>query len=777
MFGNNLPGNVRAAGKGSSMMDRLRALLASGRSVLLEHELFDFFEAEGLPVPTRRFIGRAELEGGELELGNLVGRRGVLKVLSERVLHKSDMGAVCFIDAALPGAVREAGRRMVEALPPAVQDSVLGLILERAVSFTPGLGHELLLGVRRSPEHGAVFTLGFGGTGVEALAAAMRPDQATILFKPGLTTDERLAAKLDHALFFRWASGQVRGVRGASAPDLLRRAIERWVGALERLTRAVEACGHGVEELELNPLVWDAERRTWTPVDALLRLGPAPSPAPPFPVARLRRALRPERVAILGASARGMNVGRIILRSMLQGGFPPERIFPLHPDAELIDGIPCRRGLGELDGPVDLLVLAAAAPAVPAILEQALAAGTIAGAALLIPGGMGETEEGKAIEERIVEILGHQGEDRPVLIGNNSLGFISRPAAFDSLFIPREKLPRVEGGMGNVALISQSGAFMITALTKLDFLAPDYQISLGNQIDARVSHFVEALAGEPGLTTYGLYIEGLKPGDGERLAPQIRRLVEAGRDVVVYKAGRSQLGQKATMGHTASVAGDYRVMADLLADAGAMVAATFNDFLDLVRLSATLHGRPLAGRRVGLMSNAGYEAVGLADNHRGSGWWLEPAELSPRTVKRLNELLVAAKVQSLVTVKNPLDLTPMAGDRLHVECMEAILADPCVDLAVFGNVPLTAMVQSLPRGVSQDDVFDAPEGYANLTVELFRRTSKPFVVVIDGGRLYDAMADHLQRAGVPVFRTGDRAIRMLGSYAQGRRGGLRPTLR
>jgi len=120
-------------------------------------------------------------------------------------------------------------------------------------------------------------------------------------------------------------------------------------------------------------------------------------------------------------------------------------------------------------------------------------------------------------------------------------------------------------------------------------------------------------------------------------------------------------------------------------------------------------------------------------------------------------------------VKNPLDLTPMADDAVHVACMRAMLDDPGVDLAVFGNVPLTSRVQSLPRGVSEQDVFDAPEGYANLAIQLFRETDKPFVVVIDAGRLYDPMADHIQRGGVPVFRSGDRAVRLLGRYLRGRR--------
>ena len=754
-----------------------RAPGAAERSMLLEHELLDLLQGMGLPVPRHLFLTPEQLEQGAVDLAPFSGGRVVLKVVSEHILHKSDVGGVAFVEPvpqrALLEPVQQAARVMLDGLPPGVRQSVLGLVLEQAIPFEAGLGRELLLGMRHSPEFGTVFTVGFGGTYVEALAQATLADQSTILFKPGVTSDDRLASKLDSALFFRWASGRVRGVEGISAPDLLHRQLSRWIDAMERLRQEVEACGRSVQELEFNPLVWDEQQHAWIPVDAMLRLGPALEPAPAFPIDSLARALAPRRVAIMGASAKGMNVGRIILRCMLEGG-PDwgERVVAIHPEADAIDGVACRRSLDELEQPVELLVLAVAASSVVEILEQALTSGKVTGGVLLIPGGMGETEEGKAIEQQVLELLARQPAARPVLIGNNSLGFVSRRSAFDSLFIPRTKLPRVEDGLSNVALISQSGAFMITALTKLDFLSPDYQISLGNQIDARVSHFLEALAETEGITTYALYIEGLKPTDGQRLATLVQRVVAAGRDVVVYKAGRNALGQKATMGHTASVAGDYRVLADLLTDAGALVAETFTDFLDLVRLSATLQGRRFTGRRVAMMSNAGYEVVGLADNHRGPGHQLEPAELGAKTVRRLDRVLCEARLSTLVTVKNPLDLTPMASDAVHIACMEAILADPAVDMAVFGNVPLTSMVQSLPHGVSDSDVFDAPAGYANRTIELFRAVRKPFVVVIDGGRLYDPMADHLQRAGVPVFRSGDHAIRMLGRYVRGRRAQL-----
>jgi acyl-CoA synthetase (NDP forming) len=55
-----------------------------------------------------------------------------------------------------------------------------------------------------------------------------------------------------------------------------------------------------------------------------------------------------------------------------------------------------------------------------------------------------------------------------------------------------------------------------------------------------------------------------------------------------------------------------------------------------------------------------------------------------------------------------------------------------------------------------------------LVAQLFEETTKPMVVTIDSGRLYDPGALLLERAGVPVYRKIDRAGRALGAFILGR---------
>ncbi len=729
------------------MKTLLQAAHAEGRSLLLEHELLPILEARGLPVPAWRFLPLAELSEAKIPFP-----RAVMKLASPEVLHKSDMGGLCFLEVG--DDLQAAAAEMLAGLPEMLRPSVLGFLLEERLEFQPGLGRELLLGMRHSSAFGSVFTLGFGGTYVEALAEASRRDQSTLLFHPEINTPSQIRARLSKSLFFRWMSGGVRGVKGLTSPEEMEMRLLKLLMLLTDLEREAREAGFQIDELELNPLVW---AEGWRPVDALLRFSKAPKAPPEINLSKLKRALSPRAVALVGVSRR-MNMGRIILQTALKAGFPPDRLYPIKGDLNSLDGVTCIPSLAALPEPVDLLVVAIGARAVPELLSEGLQSGKLAGGVLLIPGGMGETEGGKVIAAEIEALMAAEPEP-PVLLGNNSLGLVSKAARFDSLFIPEIKLPRVRDGRDGLAIISQSGAFMITQLSKLDDLSPEYQISLGNQMDVRISHVLEALADDPKVRTFGLYVEGLKPGDGARLLPIIRRLRAEGRDVIAYKGGRSRLGKAATEGHTASVAGDYRVFQDLLEQSGALVAETFTTFRDLISLSLSLSERP-KGRRVALMSNAGYESVGMADATAG----LEPATFSAETHARIEELLRAQRIDSLVSVHNPLDLTPMANDEVHIETMRAILEDPGVDCAIFGNVPMTPQVQTLPRGRSEHDIFDAPQGYLKRLIQLSKEISKPSLIILDAGPYYDPMFQALRAAGFPVFRDADRATRLLSLY-------------
>jgi len=334
------------------------------------------------------------------------------------------------------------------------------------------------------------------------------------------------------------------------------------------------------------------------------------------------------------------------------------------------------------------------------------------------------------------------------------------------------KLPLPEGaGEQNVALVCQSGAFMITRMSDLPFLAPRYSISTGNQMDLALTDFVEALLDEGVVEVLGLYIEGFQPLDGLRLAGLIRKARQAGRDVLVYKAGRTSEGQTASSSHTASISGDYASCAELLKDAGALIASSFEEFNLLLTFLSMLRGKDVQGTRLGALSNAGYETVGIADNLLTSPKF-SLATYSPTGGARIQAILAANRLGALVNLRNPLDITPMAPDPVYADCLQAMVDDPNIDAVVVGVVPLTPAMKTLgpgvdPRGV---DTVEAPTGLPTLFPPIVAASRKPIVVAVDSGVLFDPLVAGLRRGGVPTFRSVDSAMRAFQRYLAYRMG-------
>ncbi|MCP4629289.1 MAG: CoA-binding protein, partial [bacterium] len=181
-------------------------------------------------------------------------------------------------------------------------------------------------------------------------------------------------------------------------------------------------------------------------------------------------------------------------------------------------------------------------------------------------------------------------------LGGNSLGILSHPGKFDALFIPDAKLPKHRGDhIRTTALISQSGAYMITRMSRLYFLDPAYAISIGNQIDLTASDLLQFLNRRDEIKIVAFYMEGFLDLDGLSFAGAVKASVAMGKQVLFYKAGRTPEGMKASSGHTASIAGDYMVCEACISQAGAIVAKTFTGFEGLLRLAGCLYHKEVSG--------------------------------------------------------------------------------------------------------------------------------------------------------------------------------------
>ncbi|HEY0593116.1 MAG TPA: CoA-binding protein, partial [Thermoanaerobaculia bacterium] len=196
--------------------------------------------------------------------------------------------------------------------------------------------------------------------------------------------------------------------------------------------------------------------------------------------------------------------------------------------------------------------------------------------------------------------------------------------------------------------------------------------------------------------------------------------------------------------------------------AGVVVAESLDEFEDLVRLFTLLSGRRLEGKRLAAMSNAGFETVAFADTLSG----FELASIGASTRTRLEAIVRGERLERVVSIANPRDVTPMMSDAAFASAAAALLDDEGVDAAIVGCVPLTPALMTLPAGPEHSEDVAAPKSVASRLAELWRASAKPWVAVIDSGSLYDPMAAVLEDAGIPLFRTADRALRAFARWAE-----------
>ncbi len=777
----------------TAMQSILEQAAREGRSSLLEHEVYRFLAAAGCRVPRFELVP----PGGALDAARLAALAGsggqvVLKVVSPQIAHKTDVGGVAMV-AAEPAAVAAGVRAMLEEVPrryaralsaapghapepyrglggpaleAAIRADLRGILVVEKLALAGGgeAGAEVLLALRHNREFGPVLTAGVGGIDTELYGELCKKGLAVVSASAELLEPEQQLELFRGTLAYRRLTGRTRAGRRL----LEDAAILRALAAFREVARRFGSDGPGeglvVSELEVNPFgVVGGELCV---LDGLLKFRPRQALPAPRPLASLDALLKPKSLAVIGVSAKGMNMGRIILRNILEAGFDRAHAYVVRPDCAEVDGVRCVPSVKDLPERVDVLVVAVGAEQVPELMEE-LAEHDRAVGVILIPGGMGEKEGGAGLEDRVRAAIGRARTAGRGLVANggNCLGIVSRPGRYHTLFIPQEKLPLREDGRANVAFISQSGAYMISRMSNLDWLSPRYAVSTGNQVDLTVADFLSHLAGDPEVRTFAVYVEGFKDGDGLAFARAVQRVVQSGRDVIFYKAGRTAEGKTATSGHTASLAGDYDVCEAIVQRAGAHVARTFGEFQGLLKISSLMGGKRWRGRRLAALSNAGYETVGIADSLRGDGWSLELARLSEETRGKLAKALADSKLDALVGVRNPLDLTPMAGDGPHEEAVRAFLADPGVDVVLCATIPLTPAMATLAEGVPEEQSIRAAGSLVSRLQRLAPEAQKPIIACLDSGRPYDPMARGLEEAGIPCFRSADEAVRTIALYA------------
>lgn len=695
---------------------------------LHEGRAYGLLAAAGLRVPRHGF-----LESGPLPFAP--GEPIVLKGIADQLWHKSDKGAVHFgpFDAEALKAEAAAMRQRVPEHP-----WIGGLVCEKvAFKRLTGLPTEALVSLKRDPDAGWLVVFGIGGLQADAWAALAPP----MIWPLALVSPEQALEDLRAHWLGRTWLGHQRGTEALTDEAKL-------LAFLQGLWRAADGLAReGVTLLELNPIVLDGDGLP-TALDGVGTLDASESAAIASPdPAWYEALLSPKNLVIAGVSSREGTVGRIILENVQTSTLPEGSLRLIKPGAAEFLGLPCLNSVAELAAaPTDQLILSLPAPQTLEAVEQLCRQGGGATVVYLVAGGLGDGADTEGLGKRLVACLDEHrraGKWTPAVVGPNGLGLFSPDQALNTLFIPEVKLP-LTALPGHLALVSQSGAFLITRLSRRPDQGLRAAVAIGNQMDLRCSDFLRGFASDPAVKVVGAYLEGFAPGDLQATAEAARSLRASGRRVLFYKGGRSQEGMAAASSHTGALAGDHALQAAVLRRAGVMLAERMEAFdAALSWLGAYPTGRPAS---VAIMTNAGFESVASADLLSGP---FRGAKLTGAETAALTATIEAEGLTGLVSPRLPLDLTPMANESAYLASAR-LLVQTEADAIVVGLVPLTKRLDTTDPGVF------AP--FATALAQLAEASGKWVGVAVEGGHLFDAYRQGLRAAGLPVFLTMEEAL-------------------
>jgi acyl-CoA synthetase (NDP forming) len=415
----------------------------------------------------------------------------------------------------------------------------------------------------------------------------------------------------------------------------------------------------------------------------------------------------PRRLALIGASSDEKRTTSRPQRFLVKHGFAGE-ILPVNPGRAEVFGVKAYKSIDAVPGDIDhAYILLNGKDAVAAL--DACGRRGVKVASILAGGFADAGAAGASMQDDLVRIVKETGIR---LVGPNSIGTVSTdpPMALTAnAAFAVDKLRT-----GTWGLVSQSGSLIGALLSRADARGIGFSrlISVGNEVDLAVGEIADLMVDDPKTRAILLFMETLR--DGERLAHAARRAHAAGKPVIAYKLGRSDIGQELAKSHTGAIAGSDATFDAFCRRHG---IARVSMFESLVDVPALLVDRPVAkGKRVAVATTTGGGAAMVVDNMAMAG--LDIAGPPQALVDWLKPLGIAAGEGKLV------DLT-LAGAKPEIVAgtIERLLADPNNDAAIFV--------------VGSSAQFN-PE----LAVEpllRFAQSAKPFAV-------------SLTAAGVPAFR-------------------------
>jgi acyl-CoA synthetase (NDP forming) len=451
---------------------------------------------------------------------------------------------------------------------------------------------------------------------------------------------------------------------------------------------------------------------------------------------------KPKSVAMVGASSDPKKPGHTALKNLVSMGYRG-KIFPVNPREDSILGFRCYKNMLDIPEPVDVCVLLVSADLTMQVADELVQRKRRyddVTAAVCMSAGFGElnTSEGKQREQELVRIL-RSASIR--LIGPNCVGIIDAYSGFNTNFdIPA--YPK-----GGVSILTQSGAFATSFLfwaERLRLVGISKFASIGNMADVSMSELLSYLKDDESTRVIAIYMEGF-PNPREFF--EVAREVSDIKPIVVIKTGKSDIGSRAALSHTGSVAGSDAIYDGAFKQAGIIRARTILEFYDTVRAFAK---QPVPeGNRVSVLTHMGGPGTICIDEISATHE-LRLAKLSPETENALKS--ICAPMASIGHPDGYVDLTAAHSEKLHKQVLRILFQDKNIDMVLQILAPSAFLDQKL----LVKEIAQACRS---------QQDGKTFLNAVTFGEFAREVRQGLEDAGMPTIEYTDMLARVAGNMA------------
>ena len=694
---------------------------AAGRSALAAPQAKALCEAYGIAVPKE---GVAATAADAATLASSIGFPVVMKIVSPQILHKTEAGGVVVGVKSAAQAQEAFATIVANARRYDATAAIEGVQVQQMLSG----GQEVIIGAVTDPAFGKLVAFGLGGILVEALK--------DITFRLAPATREDALSMLDGIA----AAEILRGVRGAPAVD--REALAAMIVSVSQLVADFPE----ISELDLNPVFATHAGATAADVRVVLDFKPQPAryrPSQEEIVRQMNRIMKPDAVAVIGASAENGKIGNSIMKNLINGGYQGA-IYPIHPSATEILGKKAYKSVKDVPGVIDVAVFA-----IPAkFVAQALVGvgeKKIPGA-VLIPSGFAET--GNVAGQEEVVAVGRKYNVR--LMGPNIYGFYYTPKNLCATFCTAYDVK------GTTALSSQSGGIgmAIVGFSRSSKMGVSAIVGLGNKSDIDEDDLLTFFEQDDNTQIICQHLEDLKDG---RAFAEVAKRVSKKKPVVVLKAGRTSMGARAASSHTGALAGNDKIYDDVFKQSGVIRARSLRDLLDFAR------GMPLLptpkGNNVVIITGAGGSGVLLSDACVDNQLTLMamPPDLDAAFRKFIPPFGAAG---------NPIDITGGEPPTTYQNTVRLGLEDARIHALILGY---------------WHTIITPPMVFARLMVEVVEQMRakgivKPVVASLAGDVEVEEASEYLYQHGIPAYAySTEIPVAVLGAkYRWARGSGLIP---